>query len=490
MWDELENALAWYAAAPVRWVDSARQDLSAAAEWIWIVLQGDFADEQSTAQIVTGTVISMIPLVDQICDVRDLAANCKKINADSSNTWAWVALLLTLVGLIPLLGSLAKGCCKILFAYGRKFAAKSDKAVKMEQFWEASRSYVDAGILKLNQHLQSPVVRRTLNSLNILEPYRWLADEVRRLAAALDVGELLKVFDQLIDSLRELIELIQRWSDAAMATRAGQMLETVLNVRRMAHAKLEECIRPVHDWMEKLARRLDIEADMSHRARVGAVNVHPNTPALQAANDAIELDLNKPGWVDKTERLVHKAMEEAPSKSGWPDISASGPDPLKDLYKTFKDATPVPIPPGEKLYRVVAPGSNDNAGHWMREAEFLALKNRDDWRRRFAVWRYWNRNGEYVTYTVPPGQSLKAWEGPAASQQLRKDSLYVLEGGAMQIVVDPRELQPVYLSKRQPTNWGYRDFPGESDEFLGLPKLTNKIDRRYLPPDHKLDLPE
>ncbi|WP_158650621.1 hypothetical protein [Acinetobacter indicus] len=30
------------------------------AEWLWVVLQGDFAEDQTTAQIVTGTVISMM----------------------------------------------------------------------------------------------------------------------------------------------------------------------------------------------------------------------------------------------------------------------------------------------------------------------------------------------------------------------------------------------------------------------------------------------
>ena len=94
MWEELENALAWYAAAPQRWVQSAGQDLSAAAEWLWVVLQGDFAEEQSTAQVVTGTVISMIPLVDQLCDMRDVVANCRKIDQDSSDKWAWLALAL------------------------------------------------------------------------------------------------------------------------------------------------------------------------------------------------------------------------------------------------------------------------------------------------------------------------------------------------------------------------------------------------------------
>ena len=116
MWDELENALAWYAAAPSRWIQSAKQDLSAAAEWIWVVLQGDFAEEQTVVQTVAGTIISMIPLVDQICDVRDVVANCRKINEDTSNKWAWFALVLTLIGLFPTLGSLVKGCFKVVFA--------------------------------------------------------------------------------------------------------------------------------------------------------------------------------------------------------------------------------------------------------------------------------------------------------------------------------------------------------------------------------------
>ena len=127
MWEELENALAWYKAAPGRWLQSAKKDLTAAAEWIWVVIQGDFAGEQSTAQVVTGTVVSMIPFVDQICDVRDVVANCKKINSDSSDKWAWVGLTLTLIGLFPTLGSLAKGCFKIVFAYGRKYTLRAGK---------------------------------------------------------------------------------------------------------------------------------------------------------------------------------------------------------------------------------------------------------------------------------------------------------------------------------------------------------------------------
>ena len=77
-WDELENALAWFKSAPAEWIDSAGESLAAAAEWIWEVLQGDFNEEQSNAQMITGMVISMIPGVDQLCDVREVVANCGK----------------------------------------------------------------------------------------------------------------------------------------------------------------------------------------------------------------------------------------------------------------------------------------------------------------------------------------------------------------------------------------------------------------------------
>jgi hypothetical protein len=107
----------------------------------------------------------------------------------------------------------------------------------------------------------------------------------------------------------------------------------------------------------------------------------------------------------------------------------------------------------------------------MSKEEFDKLKSKDDWRRRFAVWANWNSNGEFVTYVVPPGPGLHVWEGVTATQKM-KNTKYVLEGGARQIVVDPAELQKAHLSKRRPTNWGYSDFGGTSS-LVGVPVLKN-----------------
>jgi hypothetical protein len=88
------------------------------------------------------------------------------------------------------------------------------------------------------------------------------------------------------------------------------------------------------------------------------------------------------------------------------------------------------------LYRIVDP-SNEGAGmFWISEAEFKAIKNRDEWRSKFAVKPEWNQNGWFVEYEIKAGEALPVWRGPAASQKLEGTDHY-LEGGAEQIVFSP-----------------------------------------------------
>lgn len=483
MWEELENALAWCSAAPTRWVKSAKQDMSAAAEWIWVVIQGDFVEEQTVAQTVTGTVISMIPFVDQLCDVRDVVANCKKIKEDGSNKWTWVALTLTLIGLFPTLGSLVKGCFKVLFAYGRKGVLGANKAALDANMWRATKPYVEAGIQKLNDYMARPEVRKTLSMLKIANPYKYLATQLRNLSGSLSVGRLLGAFDAAIGALNSILDLVKKWGSAAMQTKVGDLLLLVKSVRDQANAKLAEVLKPVQNWLDQLAKRLELESQAKYRAATNVPNVH--------ASDRMSLDAElevfqttPPKWLDIAKEGKYKPMVEAPEAPPKHfDISEDAPRPLRDAYKTFHDAKPDTLRPGTVLYRVLDPKSNDNSICWMTKAEFDKLKSKSDWRRRFAVWLNWNANGEFVTYKVPPGDGLHVWRGPAASQVMtdksgsmvladKKGNGFWLEGGAEQIVVNPADLQKEFASKRQFTSW-----PAEESDIdvrlVGVPELQS-----------------
>lgn len=72
---------------------------------------------------------------------------------------------------------------------------------------------------------------------------------------------------------------------------------------------------------------------------------------------------------------------------------------------------------------------------------------------------------------MPEGDRLKVWEGITASQQL-KQSDYVLEGGARQIVVDPAHLEKSAVSPREKTGWGDEDL-GSSHSPVGVPVQRN-----------------
>lgn len=482
-WAEVENALAWFRAAPGRWAASAKQDLSAAAEWVWNVLQGDFAQEQSTAQVVTGTVISMIPVVDQICDVRDVIANCKKINEDSANKWAWVALVLTLIGLFPTLGSLAKGSLKILFAYGRKAMFKAGRSALDADMWKASKPYVESGIAKLNDYLARPPVRKAMAALNVDQPYKYLADQTRQLAGALQVRQLTAALDEAMEAAKSLLGLVQKWGNQAMATQAGQLLQMLGKVRQQADRALANAVKPVQDWLNKLAQRLDVEQRLNYRAHTNAVNPHSfQRFSLDAEVEALKK--NPPEWVKVGKKGKYSALDEAPEvPPGYFDIGERAKPPHRDAFETFHAARPDVLPPGTVLYRVLDPKSNDNNICWMSKAEFDKLHSKAEWRDKFAVWRYWNHNGEVVTYTVPPGNGLRVWRGQTASQRLKDNNGnlvraneqgdgFWLQGGAEQIVVNPADMPRQHYGKREFTGWGYDEGDIEVS-LVGVPILQH-----------------
>ncbi|HSW04162.1 polymorphic toxin type 15 domain-containing protein [Aquabacterium sp.] len=90
------------------------------AKWLWGALQGDFNKNPTTGQVIVGGIISMIPLVDQACDVRDVIANCVTLSDEEArkDNENWIALGLTCIGFVPEFGSAIKTVAKVAVKKG------------------------------------------------------------------------------------------------------------------------------------------------------------------------------------------------------------------------------------------------------------------------------------------------------------------------------------------------------------------------------------
>lgn len=482
---DLLNAMAAIAAPVNKTIKKGQETLSDIAEWLWVVIQGDFAEEQTTAQIVTGAVVSMIPFVDQICDVRDICANAQKINEDKENPWGWISLILTLIGLFPVLGSLFKGFFKVLLAPIRRFMLRPGaKLTRLTgaHIYKLAEPAIENGITELNKFLARPAVKKALKQAKITNVYKATATKLREVKALLTTKALLEIFDKLVKYLKETVNFIDKYASKDVALKAKNMLKVVMDVRNTANKKLGEFIKPVQDFLERLAVRIDKESDEAFKATTNVKNIHNFKKVGQDAELKSVLN-NKPSWVDITAKMKYAPLPFSPKiPEGFPNIGAKE-GALKNAYATFHDLKAIHISEGEVLYRVLDPKSGDNSICWMREVEFKKLKTKADWRRYFAVFAAWNHNGEFVKYRVPKG-GINVWEGPAASQTFKnsaskvekadqKGNIFVLEGGGKQIVLDPNDLIHANVSKRQATPWGYDSgLVGDvKTSMVGVPRL-------------------
>lgn len=426
---ELREALAWESG------QRPPEDKNTWA-WLWEAIQGDFNDNRSTGQIAFDAAVSMIPVVDQICDVRDIIANCRAIaqsDEKADNRWKWVALVLTLIGLFPSVGSVVKGVLKIFFVFVRRYGM--DRVVKA----------VDDGMTWVVTFLRKKEVQAHLRRLKVDEVFKWLADQVRSVRARVSAGSVLAAFDQGTGVLRGLLEKVT-WMPG-IGAQARQTIDMVQSVRRQADAKIGIALAPVQQVLDTILRRLEIE-HLVHRAGIlNTQNVHfrgtlPEAQAVSLMRRAEPL----PAWLSPgrnrkfapvdASRPEIRRMKAAAESKGWPSLTDKN---IASFHRLRPDEVIGPA----KLYRVISPSSGAMGDCWVSEEVFHALNKSADpktaWRKHLAVWPDWNANGQFVVYDVPAAQKLKVWRGPASSQ-VKEDAPDLqahLEGGWEQVIFKP-----------------------------------------------------
>lgn len=84
-------------------------------QYIFGFISGDFNKDPTVAQVIVGGLISMIPVADQICDVRDLLASVIILSDEEQRTTEnWTGLALVGIGVIPFFGSVFKTIAKLI----------------------------------------------------------------------------------------------------------------------------------------------------------------------------------------------------------------------------------------------------------------------------------------------------------------------------------------------------------------------------------------
>lgn len=475
---QMRNALAWTTDK-----QPAEEEVSSNPwEWFWQAVQGDFNDNRSTGQIVVDAAISMIPLVDQVCDVRDLIANCKKLRQDASDTWAWVALALTLIGLIPFLGSFLKGVLKIFFAFVRRAGGN------------AITTAVDGAMTWVITLLRRQAFQKYLRDHKIDEVFNWLAKELKIVRSKVNPAELLKAFDSAIGTLRQLVGKVEHIP--VVGKRATHALEQVLWVRSKANEEIAKVDRTIDAIFNKIIIRVEGEAALSRQAIVNLKNIHYRGALPEATAVTLMRRPNPcPSWlnndmnirwpsadVEDSRQMIDDAM-----KDGWPSLTPTN-------VESFHKLAAVEIKGPARLIRILSPNSRAMSDCWISEKVFNDIQNSPDpraaWRKFLAVWPDWNVNGQFVVYDVEPGQVLKVWRGEASSQIKPGLDHRHLEGGWEQIVfkldrADPHNDTMRFYKK----NASGKNISKESISQADYYKLTDHEKAQYMEIREKINHP-
>lgn len=402
--------------------------------WFWEAVEGDFNENRSTSQIMVDAGISMIPLVDQLCDLRDLIANCRKLSRDQTDVWNWVALVLTLIGLFPALGSLAKGVLKIFFGFVRRTSG------------EKGSEAVDAAMGWIISFLRRRRVQQYLKAHKVDDVLKWLATEIKVIRAKISISELTSAFDRTI----RVVELMSRKVEfvPVLEGKAKQALTEIKKIRLLADKYFADALKPVQNIVDIAVMKLEREALQRQQGIVDVRNIHfrgtlPEPKAVSLMRNI----RTRPSWLSDGTSLRWSQAKVSPMKpivaakvkDGWPNLTDGN-------IRSFHKLASAEIRGPARLYRILSPNSRAMSDCWVSEKVFNDIQNSPDpraaWRKFLAVWPDWNANGQFVIYDLKPGESLKVWRGPASGQT--KDALpdLHLEGGWEQIVFNVARTDP------------------------------------------------
>ncbi|OBT22927.1 hypothetical protein A9266_24790 [Vibrio tasmaniensis] len=185
------------------WENSWKR-MSGAASWIWGVILGHFNDDASVEQIIANTALTMIPVVDQAADVRDLSANIMTLLSEEERDKPenWLALSLTLIGCVPTFGSAVKGTCKV--------ALKGGKGTSKDTLLAVLRGMGKGDPEKFLRTLKWVDYAKQASNIvsDVLKPCIEVASELASYANRMGADELAEYFLKLADKVKIIDKMV------------------------------------------------------------------------------------------------------------------------------------------------------------------------------------------------------------------------------------------------------------------------------------------
>ncbi|MFT4247072.1 MAG: hypothetical protein QM581_03410 [Pseudomonas sp.] len=481
------------------------------AEWVWEALQGDFNPNRSVGQVGADMVVCLIPGVDTVMDVRDLIANIIAIVRAPTSGMAWFSLVLTLVGFIPELGSVAKGVVKMVFVKLRPLIKHADDLTNASKMVKYVDEALDQALPDIINYLRTPQVQKFLTASRIPDILKKVSTAIIKVTDRIQPAELAKQFNQKIESVKEIIGAIEPFLPASAAPRLKQLYDGMTYIPKELNKRVAAYMEALRAMMRRIAERLD---EMYWVAWTQQVNKGWVAPLSEQGARRL-IARHQPDWIKtgKVEFEQLNAKSFKARKSYKEGVRNGAPELSDEEIRSFASVAgrPVrarPLRNGETLYRVVDPTSGTFSTSWMSEDVWKQINAADNpraaWRGGLGVKAEWNQNGQYITYTYNHAKDgdVMVWEGPASAQFLKdaehpeagfyeggleqirfrpleqiKDAKPdgfvgaqfpdMVEGGAMKSGIriqanDDRIVGP------QLTGWGYKDFDDQHD-LIGLP---------------------
>ncbi|WP_374530836.1 polymorphic toxin type 15 domain-containing protein [Acinetobacter sp.] len=148
-WEQLQHAIQLAFAVKVQtdinlanninqFLDENMEDI----EYIFGFVSGDFNKNPTVAQVIVGGLISMIPVADQVCDIRDLLASVIILSDEKQRTAEnWTGLALVGIGVIPFFGSVFKTIAKLITSKVIKTKDELFKAIEQLESYPRKLGY-------------------------------------------------------------------------------------------------------------------------------------------------------------------------------------------------------------------------------------------------------------------------------------------------------------------------------------------------------------